>query len=106
MAAMYTAGTWSVSEENAEAFVAAWTEFVQWTMGGFDGCTFAKLTRDQADPTRFFSFGPWRDADAVAAWQGHPEWSERLDAVRGLAESVTIHVLDVASEVGAVTPDP
>ena len=106
MPPMYTAGTWTVTEENAESFVAAWTAFAEWTLDNFEGCTFAKLTRDREHPERFFSFGPWSGPEAVAAWQGHPGWQERIGTVRDLAENVAIHALDVASEVGAATPDP
>jgi heme-degrading monooxygenase HmoA len=78
---VFSTGTWRPKEGEEDAFVEAWTEFGQWitTMDGAGG---PQLTRDLADPVRYFSFCPWRDADAMTAWRSNPEFSERLGRVR------------------------
>lgn len=106
MAGVYTLGDWMIEEGSEQDFVEAWTELADWTVTNVPGSSFAKVLRDRSDPRRFLSFGPWRDPSAVGEWQSLPGFQERIERLRGLAESVELRMLDVASEVGAATPDP
>jgi heme-degrading monooxygenase HmoA len=106
MRGMYTLGDWHIKEGREDAFVEAWTDLAQWSIDDVDGSSFAKVLRDTADPQRFITFGPWRDADAVAAWQAHPGFQERVAHLRELAESFQPRMLTVEGEVGATTPNP
>ena len=94
---------WPGSED---AFVEAWRELAEWTVTNIPGCTFAKLLRDDADGTRFFSFSPWRDESAVASWREHPGFQERVAHIQGFLDSFTPHTMHVAAEAGPPTPDP
>lgn len=103
---LYTSGDWHVKPGHEEAFIVAWTELAEWTFDNVEGCTFAKLLRDQSDPTRFLSFSPWRDEEAVAAWRELPGFAEHVGRIRGLVESFDARSMDVVAESGAQTPDP
>ena len=106
MAGVYTLGNWRIGEGDEDAFVEAWAELARWTIDNVDGASFAKLLRDADDPQQFISFGPWRDPDAVAAWQADPAFQERVGRLRELAGSFEPRMLAVEAEVGAATPDP
>lgn len=106
MTGVYTLGDWLIKEGREDAFVEAWTELAQWSMEDVDGSSFAKVLRDVANPQRFITFGPWRDADAVAAWQANPGFRKRVARLRALAESFEPRTLSVEGEVGAATPNP
>ena len=59
MAVPYTVGVWRVKPGRVDDFVAAWTEFAEWTSANIAGAGAGQLVRDTADENRFVSFGPW-----------------------------------------------
>lgn len=103
---LYTSGDWHVKQGHEEAFIAAWKDLAEWTFETVEGGTFAKLLRDRSDPTRFLSFSPWRDEEAVTAWRALPGFAERVGHIRGLVESFNARSMDVVAEFGVQTPDP
>ena len=106
MATLYTLGEWTALPGREDDLVAAWRDLAEWTERQVPGSGWAKLLQDQDDPRRFISFGPWRDADAIAAWREHDGFRTRVDKLRGLVEAFTPHSMEVAAQVGPVTPDP
>jgi heme-degrading monooxygenase HmoA len=74
---IFTYGRFEVEPENEEAFKEAWAEFAAWASQR-GGAQTLRLVRDVRNPGRFFSFGQWDDAEAVANWKSQPEFKERL----------------------------
>ena len=52
MAVPYTVGVWRVKPGRADDFVAAWTEFAEWTSANIGGAGKGQLLRDTADENR------------------------------------------------------
>ncbi len=78
---VYTHATWRVRPGREAAFEAAWIRL---------GNAFAALDRPPGhgtllrrrdDPSRFVSFGPWPDAEAVAAMRENAAAGEAMQAV-------------------------
>jgi heme-degrading monooxygenase HmoA len=82
----FTTGRWTVSPENREAFVDAWSEFAGWASAK-PGAGTLTLMRDLDDPELFISIGDWETVDAIRGWKGSPEFRERI-----------AHVLQYVSE--------
>jgi quinol monooxygenase YgiN len=67
MGTLYTSGSWRVKPGKEDEFVAAWQELASWTAAEMPGAMWATLIRDQDDPSRFLSFGPWESGDEIEA---------------------------------------
>jgi heme-degrading monooxygenase HmoA len=87
MAQIYTYGRW-LPEAGAETeFIRLWNDLAQWTSGQVPGSGWAVLLRDESDPRRFVSFGPWDGAEAVDAWRDSEGFKSRVGSLRGVLES-------------------
>jgi|SRR5436190_8533366 len=84
----YTAGNWTVKPGNEDAFVAAWTEFIEWSLKVAPDSGPFYLMQDTTNPRHFISVGEWDNPDAVLAWQRHPEFPEYLGKARSLCETL------------------
>jgi heme-degrading monooxygenase HmoA len=82
----YTSGDWVVKEGNEQAFVDAWTEFLEWSLANVSGVQRAFLIQDAANPRHFVSFGSWDDLESVTAWRQNPEFADKLGKARALCE--------------------
>jgi heme-degrading monooxygenase HmoA len=100
MTVPFTHGIWQVQPGRADDFIAAWTEFADWTLQNAAGAGWGKLLRDREDPNRFFTFGPWESFDAIAAWRQLPGWQERVGQIRAMLESFQPATLEVVVERG------
>ena len=100
MATPYTHGIWQVKPGYADEFVAAWTEFADWSREHAAGAGWGKLLRDVEDPNRFFTFGPWESLDAISAWRALDGWQERVGRMRAMLESFQPATLEVIVERG------
>ena len=96
----YTQGIWRVKPERADEFVAAWTEFAEWTLANVPGAGSGKLLRDTADPNRFVSFGPWESHAAIAAWRNQEGWKQRVAQIRELVDGFEASTLELVVERG------
>lgn len=95
----YTSGVWKVKPGRGEEFIAAWTEFAQWTKTRAPGAGWARLLRDASDEDRFVTFGPWDSVEAIAAWRALDGWKERITKVRELLISFEAQTLTLVVEV-------
>lgn len=100
MAAPYTMGIWQAKPGRADEFVAAWTEFADWTEANAQGSGWVKLLRDTQDENRFLTIGPWKSLEAIAAWRALDGWGERVGRIRELLESFQPATLEVVIERG------
>lgn len=100
MGVPYTQGIWNVKPGRAEEFVAAWTEFAEWTAANAPGAGRGQLLRDAANPDRFVSIGPWESSEAIAGWRALEGWRERVGRMRELLESFEPSTLELMVERG------
>ena len=100
MATPYTQGVWRVKPERADDFVAAWTEFAEWTVANVEGTGRGTLLRDRDDPNRFVSIGPWESLEAIDAWRELDGWKERIGRIREMLDGVETATLELVVERG------
>lgn len=96
---LYTLGIWRVKEGREEQFVAAWKEL---------GAIFAALPQPPAskgillqsttDPRMFYSFGPWRSAEDIAAMRANVHAQAGIDKLRDLCSEATPGTFRVVAE--------
>jgi heme-degrading monooxygenase HmoA len=98
MAETYTSGTWLVKDGEDEAFVQAWTAFVEWA-GEMPGSGVFRLVRDLDQPRRYMSFAPWESFDTQQAWKSLPEFPERIGRVRQHCENFEPFTLELVTAV-------
>jgi len=98
MAETYTSGTWLVKDGEDDAFVQAWTAFVEWA-SEMPGSGVFRLVRDLDQPQRYMSFAPWESFDAQQAWKALPEFPERIGRVRQHCESFEPFTLELVTAV-------
>lgn len=100
MSELVTNGVWRVRSGHEAEFIQEWTDFAQWaaTMPGADTL---RLACDHADPQRYLSFAPWRDADAAHAWKQTPEFRQRIAQVLQYVEDFQPTELSVVAVVDA-----
>jgi len=98
MTETYTSGTWLVKDGEDDAFVQAWTAFVEWA-SEMPGSGVFRLVRDLDQPQRYMSFAPWESFDAQQAWKAGPEFPERIGRVRQHCESFEPFTLELVTAV-------
>lgn len=69
---VYTSGDWQVRAGSEDAFVARWTEFLEFARASAPGFVSARLFRDATDACHFVSIGEWQSEATQAAWRGMP----------------------------------
>ena len=100
MADVYTMGTWIVKDGEEEAFVEAWTEFVQWG-STLSGSGTLRLARDLDESSRFVSFADWSSIDEVHAWKATPEFRVRMAEVQRHVAEFTPSEVELVTSVNA-----
>jgi heme-degrading monooxygenase HmoA len=94
----YTSGTWVVKEGEEDAFVAAWTEFVEWASEQPGSGTF-RLVRDVENPSHYMSFAPWESFEAQRAWKDTDEFRTRMGRVQQHVAEFTPSVHELVAQV-------
>jgi len=89
MAEHFASGNWHVTKGKEEEFVAAWTEFLQWTRKSQPGLVRAELTRDTADTNHFLSISEWEDTTSRDAWRKSADFEKKFGAARALCDEMT-----------------
>ena len=69
-AVFYTLGAWRVKPGMEAEFVAAWKAVGEAFRALPHPPGRGTLLRSETDPTLFYSFGPWRSAEDIAAMRG------------------------------------
>jgi heme-degrading monooxygenase HmoA len=59
------------------------------------------LLRDREQPSRFISFGPWPDDEAIAGWRGSSGFKERVGRIRDLLQDFSPATLDPVAAQGS-----
>lgn len=100
MSELYTSGRWTVQPGREEEFVAAWSELAQWTAEEIAGSSWARLLQHEDEPNLFVSFGPWENAESIAAWRSSAGFQERVGRIQELLEDFNPGVFTCRAEVG------
>jgi heme-degrading monooxygenase HmoA len=95
----YSSGDWHVRAGSEDAFIARWTEFLEWTRDSAPGFVSARLVRDVSEPGHFVSLGEWKDAPAAAAWMTLPDFAAKYGACAALCEEARGGRYTLAAEV-------
>jgi heme-degrading monooxygenase HmoA len=82
----YSAGDWHVWPGSEDAFVARWTEFLEWTLASAPGLLSARLVRDAGEPAHFISFAEWESVASVTAWMDLADFDAKFGACAALCE--------------------
>lgn len=90
---LYTLGIWTVKAGNEKAFTDAWRAFAEWTLKNQPGNAKATLLRDEEQPQRFISFGPWKNHESIRSWRNQPEFKKFIAKARDLCEDIKPHTL-------------
>ena len=96
---VYTLGVWHVKERHEAEFIAAWKDL---------GRIFASLPQPPSDkglliqsttdPTLFYSFGPWRRSEDVAAMRADPSVQAGIKRIRELCIEATPGMFRLVAE--------
>jgi heme-degrading monooxygenase HmoA len=84
----------------ADDFIAAWTEFAEWTSENVQGAGRGTLLRDLDDPNRFVSFGPWESLEAIESWRSLDGWKQRVAQIREMLAGFQPATLELVVEKG------
>lgn len=98
---LYALGLWTAKPGNEDAFRDAWAAFARWTSANAPGSGEAYLLQDVDNPRRFISFGPWADAESVAAWRQRPEFKAFFIQAKALCEEIQPRTLKAVVHAGA-----
>lgn len=97
---VYTHALWQVRQGMEDEFVEAWAEM---------GAVFTSLPkppvgpgtliRSTTDPLRYYSFGPWRSAEDVAAMRDDPRARDAMERIRALCTEAAPGLYEVVREI-------
>src|SRR5215469_14732932 len=77
-----------------EAFLAAWTDLMQWTMQEVQGkIGGVPLYRGFQDSQRFFSPMAWQSAEAIAAWRASQAYQTYIKRIEPLCAEAETRIL-------------
>ena len=96
---LYTSGRWTVKPGHEDEFIAAWSEFAEWSRTNSPGASWALLLRDRQQSNVFTSLGPWESAMAVEAWRASDGFRTRIGRIRGLLDGFEAATLDPVARV-------
>lgn len=99
MPEIYTSALWTVKQGLEDAFVAAWTEFVDWAKDQPGSGTF-RLARDIENDSRFMSFAAWASFDDQLAWRETDEFAAHMERIQQYVERFRPATYELIAEVG------
>jgi heme-degrading monooxygenase HmoA len=85
----YTLAMYRVKAGEEDAFVSAWNELARTFSALPAPPLWGTLIRHRTDRTLFYSFGPWRSPEHVAAMRGHPAAAEAFGRLHRLCDEMT-----------------
>lgn len=93
----YTLATWTVKSGMESEFIKAWDDFAKWTAANVEGGGTGRLLQDDKNPFLFYSFGPWENKDAVAAWRETESFKNFFAKAKELCTEIQPHSLTVVA---------
>jgi hypothetical protein len=95
---IYTLGMWRVKPGRADEFIAAWTDLGDIFGALPDPPGTGTLLQSTAEPDLFYSFGPWRRLEDVAAMRANPEAQAGIGRLVALCEEAAPGSFRVVAE--------
>lgn len=95
----YAQGVWQAKPGRGDEFVAAWTEFAQWTKANAPGAQWAKLLRDVENPNRSVTIGPRESTESIDRWRSLDGRGERVAKIRELLDGFQPSTLEAIVEL-------
>lgn len=86
---VYTHAEWLVHPGREDEFITAWNDLASAFAALEHPPLWGSLLRSTTEPRLFYSFGPWRSAEDVAAMRAHAPTVAVLQRVRALCERAT-----------------
>jgi heme-degrading monooxygenase HmoA len=84
----YTLAMYRVRAGDEDEFLRAWDELATTFSSLFEPPISGTLIRSTSDPRLFYSFGPWRSAEHVAAMRANPAAGQAFGTLRALCEEL------------------
>lgn len=85
----YTLAQWRVREGREDEFVRMWEDDLAATFAGLEHPPlWGRLLRSTQDPRLFYSFGPWRRREDIAAMRSSSRAKEIFQAMAALCEEM------------------
>jgi quinol monooxygenase YgiN len=91
---------WRIKPENEAAFVEAWKALGTVFLSLAQPATKGTLIQSLADPTLYYSFGPWTSQEEIAAMRSDPAAQAALQRLRDLCEESAAGGYRVVAEMG------
>jgi heme-degrading monooxygenase HmoA len=92
--------SWLVHPGHEDAFLAGWTDLMQWTMQEVPGKVGGvPLYRDFQVSQRFFSPMAWQSAEAIAAWRASPAYQTHMKRIEPLCAEVETRTLTLVTKL-------
>ncbi|HEY5639841.1 MAG TPA: hypothetical protein VIW01_07290 [Dehalococcoidia bacterium] len=83
---IYTLGVWKVKRGQEDRFIEAWKGLGRFFYSLPNPPGLGTLVQSADDPTRLYSFGPWKSMEDVQAMRSHPRSAEEIGKLRELCE--------------------
>ena len=96
----YSSGEWLVRAGSEEAFIEAWTAFIEWSLEHAAGAESFVLVRSTEEPRKFLSLGAWESQEAQEAWREMPRMQVMLGQCRALCDEFDTHRYTLAASRG------
>jgi quinol monooxygenase YgiN len=93
----YSSGEWLVGPGSEEAFIEAWTAFIEWSLEHAPGADSFVLVRSTEEPRKFLSLGAWESQEAQEAWREMPRMQVMLGHCRALCDEFDTHRYTLAA---------
>ena len=100
----YSSAEWQVRSGSEDEFVAAWNEFIRWTVDDRPGARTFHLLRDAKDPNHFVSFGSWDSMEDLRAWGQQEAFADLYGRCAALCDDVTSGPFLLAAGLRAERP--
>ncbi len=85
----YTLATYRVKNGREDDFISVWNELAETFVNLPNPPIACTLIRSRADRSLFYSFGPWRSHDDIAAMRANPAAGAMFGKLRELCDELT-----------------
>ena len=97
---VYTFGRWVVKAGQEAAFIEVWKELGTFFLSLPEPPGQGTLVQSTDNPNLFYSFGPWPNAEAVAAMRADPGTPAVIGRLAALCEEATPGMFRLVATVG------
>ena len=97
---VYTLGRWVVKAGQEDAFVEAWKKLGAFFLSLPEPPGQGTLVQSTDDSRLFYSFGPWRNAEAIAAMRANPSTQATIGTLTALCDEATPGMFSLVATVG------